>query len=463
MFSLFGICALIFFLYLRPQESIDSLRTLPWLNIFAALGALGLLVDLRLHRAKVARIPTLPWLLAVGAWGVMGTFIKAGASAGVAGFTRVMIPWIVMLLIAHGVTTFRGLQAVLATVIAMGLSISAIGIHQGLQPLTCWQMKDISVDKDASSGKPDGRPCEKPRDCLLGDAEPGADYMCEKPGILGTSSVGLGRVRYRGVLQDPNEVAMACSVVLPLMFGFYLRRRSKLLLVVSALAVGLVAWCLVYTQSRGGQLVFLTVLGVYFVRRFGLLKGAIAGALLGLPILMLGGRSGEEADASAMERTEALYAGIYIFLSSPILGVGITQFVEHHFITAHNSYLLSMTELGMVGFFFWSSMLYLSVKTMLTALRRYADRPEAQVAATWAMSLLASLLGLMVGIFFLSFCYHVVLFIFLGLSGAFYQCCKRHDPDFQVPYTLYEMMSVFAADCAIAVLIFLYARHAVNS
>ena len=58
----------------------------------------------------------------------------------------------------------------------------------------------------------------------------------------------------------------------------------------------------VHAKDRG-QLVFLTVLGVYFIRRFGVAKGLIAGALLGMPILLLGGRSGEEADSSAMERT----------------------------------------------------------------------------------------------------------------------------------------------------------------
>lgn len=461
MFSLIGLCSLLFFLYLRPQEAIPSLQSLPWLNLCAALAGLGVVIDLRLRRTQIALAPAVPWVLALGAWGVLATLLKAGTSAGIAGASRIMIPWIVMLLIAHGVTTFRGLQGVLLTVLLMGLCIAAIGVHQGLQPLQCWAVKD-AYDRELVGAKSDGRPCEKPRDCFIGDPEPGADYLCEKPGILGTGSVGGGRVRFRGILQDPNEVALATSVVLPIMFGFYLRRRSLFRGALALAAVGLVGWCIVYTQSRGGQLVFLTVLGVYFVRRFGWAKGLLVGVLLGLPILMLGGRSGEEADSSAMERTEALYAGIYIFFSSPLFGVGITQFVEHHYITAHNSYLLCMAELGLPGFFMWSSMIYLSQKTMVVAMRRYGDRPEAEVASTWAMSLFTSLAGLMVGIFFLSFCYHVVLYIFLGMAAAFYQCCKRHDPEFQVRYTLYEMLAVLGTDCLIGAAIFAYARHKVG-
>ena len=67
--------------------------------------------------------------------------------------------------------------------------------------------------------------------------------------------------------------------------------------------------------------------------------------------------------------------------------MGITQFVDHHFITAHNSYLLAVAEMGLPGQFLWLSTLYLSIKTFLTALRRYQDVPEAQVAAAWAMAL----------------------------------------------------------------------------
>jgi hypothetical protein len=427
MFSLFGLCSLLFFLYLRPQEAITALQALPMLNLCAALGALGLVIDLRLGRAQVHLVPGLRWALLLAAWGLLATGAKAGGAAASSAATRIMIPWIVFLLIAHGVTSFRGLQVVFATVLALGMSIAAIGVHQAQQPFGCFQVKDAWADREMAGGKYDGRPCDTNRDCLLGDAEPGSDYMCERPGILGTASIGHGRVRYRGVLQDPNELAMAISIVIPFAIGFWERRRVALRAVLAASAVALVGLCTVYTQSRGGQLVYLTVLGAYFVRRFGFLAGGIVGAMAAVPVLLLGGRSGSEADSSAIERTEALYAGIDMIRESPLLGVGISGFADHHYITAHNSYLLSVAEMGFPGFFLWSSLLYLSVKTLVVALRRYADRPEARQATIWAMALIASFGGLFVGIFFLSFSYHVVLFIYLGLCGAFYQACRRHD------------------------------------
>ena len=49
MFSLIGLCSMLFFLYLRPQESIPALRSLPFLNLCAALAGLAAGVRPRLR------------------------------------------------------------------------------------------------------------------------------------------------------------------------------------------------------------------------------------------------------------------------------------------------------------------------------------------------------------------------------------------------------------------------------
>jgi len=57
-------------------------------------------------------------------------------------------------------------------------------------------------------------------------AEPGAEYMCERPGLFGTCSIGGGRVRYRGSLNDPNALALTTVFALPMAFAFFERKRS---------------------------------------------------------------------------------------------------------------------------------------------------------------------------------------------------------------------------------------------
>src|SRR6185503_3560738 len=136
---------------------------------------------------------------------------------------------------------------------------------------------------------------------------------------------------------------------------------------------------------------------------------------------MGGGDSGRvDAAASTEERYEAWATGIQMFRDSPLFGVGNGQFVEHHYLTAHNSYVLALAELGLVGMFLWGAVLYLTVKIPLVALIRYHGREEAAVARAWALGLLSALGGLLVGIFFLSFSWHLVFWAYVGLSGAFY-------------------------------------------
>src|SRR4029079_19404999 len=142
------------------------------------------------------------------------------------------------------------------------------------------------VALDVTTGKPDGRPCETPRECYLGGAEPGAQYMCEHIGLFDTNSVDDGRVRYRGVLQDPNELALAVGAGLPLAFAFgQLRGRKFPRRLLVLLSVILVSICAIMTRSRGGQLVFLAVLATYFIKRFGW-RGLVFGVVLALPLLI---------------------------------------------------------------------------------------------------------------------------------------------------------------------------------
>jgi O-antigen ligase len=394
-------------------------------------------------------------------WCIVTLAVRAPAQLPRAGL-NVGISIILYLLIGHGVQTFRAFQLLVGTLLAVTLFLSAVGVHQGFAPFGC-HVINASNPSDLSVGVFDGRPCENERECLQGDPEPGADYLCERVGLFGTSTIGKGRVRYLGPLQDPNELSLAIGIGLPFAFAFFERKRStgRLLLLLSALL--LVGTCTVFTQSRGGQLVFLAAVGAYFVKRFGM-KGLILGAVLALPLLMLGGRSGEEAEASSLERLECWYEGMSMFKQYPLFGVGQGQFTEHHFLTAHNSYVLAPAELGFPGMVIWSIVMYITVKIPVSALQRLSRRApslpgaEADVARTWAMGLLAALLGLLVGIFFLSFCYHQTLWIYIGLSGAFYCALKNHDPDWEVRFRWRDLLLVIAIDVMLVALLFVYTR-----
>ncbi len=455
MFALPGIVGLLLFIFIRPHEFVEAFRGLPMLYLFFALAVWGMVVDLRVGLTKPARTPQLPYILLFLVWCTFTMAIRAPATLA-AEAPNLLILLTIYLAFGHGIQSFRSFQLVCAFLLGFSLFVAGVAAHQTLADFECVQVDPYARASDLA-GKPDGRSCESADLCALDAPEPEMGYRCEKVGLFGTTSIGHGRVRYLGVLQDPNEMSLAVCVGLPLAFGFLSRRRTAVRTVVFLLAFVLVAMSTVGSQSRGGQIVFLVTLGAYFVRRFGW-KGLAAVAVVAAPIMLLGGRSGEEAEASSEERLEAWGTAVMLFRQFPIIGVGCRQFLEYHFITAHNSYLLAPAELGLLGFILWTIVLYLSAKTPIVALQRYANVPGAEVVRSWAMAMTASFIGLCFGIFFLSFCYHFVLWVYFGMSGALYSSIRRHDPTFEVRFGPRDLAAVTTVCVLILLAIGFYTR-----
>ncbi len=276
-------------------------------------------------------------------------------------------------------------------------------------------------------------------------------------GLLGTTSVGQ-RVRYRGILQDPNETSLAVGSVLPVAFALREHRASLFRTFLLVVAVLTVSTCVVMSQSRGGQLVVAAVFGTYFVKKYGL-KGAIFGGVMALPLLLLGGRD-DSKEGSADERVEVMAEGVEFIRAQPITGIGWNQYSEwnSHGLTAHNSYLLAIAELGPIGFFLFTLVLYTSFKIIILGMKKYAGNPEARIASVWSMGLLAAFVGCCVGSFFLSFTYHNVLWIFIGLTGAYWSAVRRHDPSFEVKVTFRDAVYCALLNVGFVVAVALFVR-----
>ena len=457
MFAIPGIIGLLFFIYVRPQEAVESLQSVPFLHLFFGLACLGLAVDLRLRISKAVAVPHLPWALALYFWAVIGAAIAAPGS-----LLDVMIVFgmsvATFVLIAQGLQTFRSLELVAAVVLLMALILSLIGSHQATAPRGCVKAPAQTRGLSDRLGTPDGRSCERPIECYRGDPEPGANYWCERVGLLGTHAIN-DRVRYRGVLQDPNELALAIGAGLALGLALAFRRRNARWRLLTGFALVVGAVCIYYTRSRSGQLVLLSVLGIFALWRYRW-KAVAAMVPVAIPamLLVLGGGGRSDAARSTEERFEAWRAGIDMLKSSPVFGIGQAQYTEHHYLTAHNTFVLAMAELGLVGLFLFTMLFYVAVKTPAVALHRYWNRDEASVARVWAVGLLASFAAIVAGASFLSFAYHFIMWIYLGLSGAFFVCVKRHDPEFKVRIGFVDMVAVVIADGVILVLIDLYLR-----
>jgi O-antigen ligase/polysaccharide polymerase Wzy-like membrane protein len=430
LFAIPGISALIIFILARPQESFPLLQRVPFLHLFTVLAVLGWIIDVRLRRLQPIAAPTLPWAIGFFLWALIGTAVLLPDQL----ITRVLELSSLFALygtIAHGVQRFRTFQLVAGVVAATTLFITLVCFHQGLAEKQCIGGEESAGD---ISGVPDGRVCETNEQCRGPEAEPGFEYRCEHVGFFGTYSIDE-RVRYRGDLHDPNEVALTiCAGGLSLLIGFALRKRNPAAVFFYGLAAGIVFYTAYMTQSRGGLVAALLVPGVYVVRRYGL-KSIIPAMMVAVPVLLLGGRSGENAEQSTLERYEAWSTGIGMFKANPVLGVGARQFGEHHYLTAHNSFVLTFAELGFPGFFLFVAIMYLSFKSLVVGLRELRHVPGSDAATTWGLSLLASMAGIVFQINTLSFAYHAVMWIFFALCAAWTAAIRYHLPTFRVRMT----------------------------
>lgn len=456
MLALPGVILLIIFIYGRPQEFDERFAHLPFLYLWLGLAFIGMGLDLALGKVRLKAAPQLRWAIFIYLWCVLTLGLRNPGELS-SGFVTISVTFVLFFLIAHSTETFSGFQKLAGTVLAMGLFVAGVAVHQGFSPYQCLAATLTIAGTRAEAGVPDGRPCERRIDCYEAPgADPDAEYLCERVGLFQTSTIN-GRVRWRGVLQDPNELALTAGIVLPFSFAFFEQKRSLLrgLLVLFSLLT--IATAIILSQSRGGQLVFATVLGVYFVKKYGL-RGAFSGVLFALPLMLLGGRKGDEADESAGERTEILAEGLNIYRMFPLMGAGFRQFTEHHFLTAHNAYLLSLAELGPLGMFAWTAMIYLTLKISLTALKRYEHGAQFTMIRAWAMAILSGFCGMMVGIFFLSFTYHYVLWIYFGLAGSFYCAVKSYDPYFNVRFERRDAFLLATANITLVGAIFVFTK-----
>jgi hypothetical protein len=458
--ALGGLLMVVFVLLVRPQEFVPALQTFSLLNAVTAITAVGVFVEVGLGKQRAPWTPQVPWLAAFLAWCFLVTVRRLGLAGLTVTWEAVGLSAVFMMAVVGAAGTFARWRTVAGALVAVGTLIACVCIHQAQQPAECIAIDTSSLGGERSGeGTSDGRACDNEYICEA-QGKPRTSYECEKVGLFDTFTEGQ-RVRWRGTLGDPNELALLLGAIIPLAFALAGIARSKWFGAVMAGAVGLALGCVVLTGSRGGQLVVMTVLGAYFVRRYGK-RGVILGAIFALPVLLFGGRAGEEADSSSLERIGLLYEGMDMIRAYPVLGVGVSQFTDHAFgaMTAHNSYVLAAAELGLPGCLLWTMLVYASVKIPW----EIASRPHASLGALdprfrpMARALFVAFAGILVGVFFLSFCYKAVLFVYFGLSGALFVAVKRACPAFDVRISAREVALVAVADAALLVFVFVYSR-----
>ncbi|KZY45239.1 hypothetical protein A3732_10740, partial [Oleiphilus sp. HI0050] len=270
---------------------------------------------------------------------------------------------------------------------------------------------------------------------------------------LGWSGAGLSektRITYLGIFSDPNDLGMFFVMILP-MAMYFLFRAKAYLKPAFCIVVAFILHGIYMTNSRGALLGTMSQLVVWFYLKYGLKKSLSLGAfVLPLAIFVMGKfRKIDSEEASAEGRLDAWYEGFHMLMSNPVLGVGMGQFTEYHHLTAHNSFVLVFSELGLLGYFLWMGfmvgcvylLLVLWYPKMEKSFVNHIDLQESEIART----LTYSMIGFMVTSFFLSRAYTPLLYIFCGmLVAVYYRATKgrRGDPELRFRYSSFSSVLI---------------------
>jgi putative inorganic carbon (HCO3(-)) transporter len=252
--------------------------------------------------------------------------------------------------------------------------------------------------------------------CIFGVAVDGVIQRFRGVDFLGIEPV-LGRIRYVGIMSDPNDFALALVSFLPFTLAGILDkslpkyRRAGLLGMIAVLLAGIY-----FADSRGGFLALLAILTIFSFKRWGVLRGSLVGLFFIIVGIVLSPSRMDQLspyESSAEGRVEAWVAGLNMLKHHPIFGVGFKNFIIFHFRAAHSAYVNCFAELGFVGYFVWLALIVVSFTGLFAA-----ERENLPGYSAYARTLQMSLTGFLVGAFFLSQTYGPVLYILVALSAA---------------------------------------------
>lgn len=236
----------------------------------------------------------------------------------------------------------------------------------------------------------------------------------------------LPRARFVGVLSDPNDLAQFFLTIVPMMMMLW-KPRSPLrnLIFVMPLVVFL-SYAVYLTHSRGVLVGLAVVLMVYLSSRFNPFIMSIGTAGFAVALVALNFSGGRSVSFGAgSDRIEAWGVGLGLLKSYPLHGAGYNSFADHHEVTAHNSFVLCFSELGIVGFFLWLAILVVCFKQLNSIVALGANNPRLRPLIRWVRMVQLSFTGFLATAWFLSRTYEALLWILVAMSTAMVELARR--------------------------------------
>jgi O-antigen ligase len=370
----------------RPQDWIPGLSALPLAKITGALALLALVFSLRHFRQRLPQeVIFLSFLIGqLFVASFLSPVWRGGAIQQTLDFAKVLL---VVLVITAAVTTSRRLRLLILT---QAISVSAIAA--------------VAISK-------------------------GRLHLGRLEGVLS------------GNYADPNDMALAIIISLPLCLALLFLSRNLLWKMFWSISMLVMTYAVFLTGSRGGFLSLLVVASVCLWefairgrRRYLLVLAALAGLILlqysgGMLVSRLKGTFDVKADTveaydSGQTRQQLFWRSIEVTTEHPLFGVGPGNFdaVSGQWHTTHNSLTLMSSEGGIPALILYVLILLCGFKNLKATRRLVRGRSESSVLTR---ALFASLAGYAVGSLFLSVAYQFFPYILVAYSTALFLMTRK--------------------------------------
>lgn len=258
-------------------------------------------------------------------------------------------------------------------------------------------------------------------------------------GLVEETRVTIGR-ELGSMLGDPNDLALVLmfptSFAVGLLVTHQLPWHQRL---IGFIAIPILFWAIIATQSRGGLLGIMAVFGIYGLQRIkskalllsiAILAGGILFAIAGISDRASGGSAEAGVDASAMGRLYAWEAAFKMALANPLTGVGLDNFYSNYFYysphwdglnhAVHSTWFGVLAETGFLGLSIFIALIVVLIKNAnhtLQSVKAVKDRIDPAIY-TSAQAVFAGLMGTIVSGTFLTQGFNWPIYILAALVVA---------------------------------------------
>lgn len=249
----------------------------------------------------------------------------------------------------------------------------------------------------------------------------------------------------RSVLGDPNDLSLVLLFPLGFAACLVVHRTGAVNRLLGIAGTALIIWAIICTQSRGGLLGVLSVLGVIGLRvvkskvalvTAGLLGAAILFAAMGINKRASGGAHEEGIDESAMGRIYAWEAAWRMATSRPLTGVGLDNFTANYFFysdhwdgmnhAVHSTWFNVLSETGFPGIIAFAGMIVTCVASSVRSMRLLDQARAPPIMSSMALSLVSGIIGFCVAGTFLTQGFTWPIYILLALTAALARYTRDH-------------------------------------